>query len=409
MKTRAMVTLMFVAMLLCSTPSFAQQRLDITLEGPWAVYQEHNFPVTGGTTASVLVAIAPPVPGHNLPVFTTGDGATIGNFGIYCVAFDGTCKPNALTSLAWDGYPPPQLVGITTASGWNWADYAASAYVLIFPMPDSFSSDGMYSTSFQSSFPTPATAPVTTDSGPRSLGIVLHYAMGPQTLGLLSCSGTPSVSACNDSKINLPNTGNLQVVIRSIENPATPDNCDYHVHRAYSKMLHLLDPTLTYNAAKAYTDVPSYDKACSPCDPQQASLPTDCSARSMADPMAYPALLPDVPAALDSLVIFLKQLNVPGEQRSKVLGDLETQSTELNGKYASQSQLAKLKANLEKSRAEINKLLDHLADDAARNGDLKRDLEIAATRERAISIAGDAVIFNATSGKDCRVRTIQIN
>lgn len=171
MKFRTRYALLSLAALFLASPSFGQ-KLDVAFEGPWLFYVEPSFP-NGATTSPVLVAFAPPVAGHIVPIFSAGDGTDISTLGIFCVTFDGACKPNSTTTLNKDGYAPPLPIAVSKPSGWSWMSYASSAYVFVLPMPDSYSNDGLYPTTFQTSFPTPSSPPSTYTPTLQSIGVVL--------------------------------------------------------------------------------------------------------------------------------------------------------------------------------------------------------------------------------------------
>ena len=192
---------------------------------------------------------------------------------------------------------------------------------------------------FQSSFPNGGVNPITTESGPHSIGMVLHYNNGPSKLGLLSCANPPTAPNCTKPKISdQGNSGTLRIIVRSYEYPAKPDSCDYHVHRAYRRMLKLLDPQFdnAQNKTKGFTRVPAPDD-CSPCDPQQDAVPSECSMKAMGQAMEYDPALSGVPADLDSLVVFLNDLKLQGDSKKDVLRDLPQLQDTLHGKFPSQS------------------------------------------------------------------------
>lgn len=254
----------------------ANLRLDITLEGPWIFYVQQNLKTAAGNS-SVLIAVAPQVAGHYPPVFSAGNGGRFG-FGVNCVAFDHACipHPTSAKSLTHDGYPDPSPVPLSQPN-WNWNQLSSSAYILLLPMPDSFSADGKDVLTFQQILPT-SSSPTPRSSPPASyaIGAQLHYANGPDKLSLYSCSNPLDASSCAMSVFKAPdedNSGILRLTIRSDESSNNPDNCKHHLHAAYHAMLGLVDPNLKYNAAKAYVDVPAYDPACTPNDPQQGPSP----------------------------------------------------------------------------------------------------------------------------------------
>jgi hypothetical protein len=347
----------------------------------------------------MLVAIAPQVPGHNPLSFGAGNGAPI-PAGIYCVAFDNSCQSNAITKLDPDGYKPPSPVGVSKPAGWDWTTYVKS-YVILLPMPDSYSNNGLYPMTFQSSFPTSNGAPPpTTMSGPQSLGLMLHYVNGPQKIGLLTCTGIPSMANCSSGSVtNEDNSGTLAITIKSKEDASHPDQCDYHVHRAYHEMLKLLDPLMQSNADKAYVDVPVYN-ACSQCDPQQDSLSSTCTAPLMTVAMVSDSLEPVQPE-LQILVGLIQKLEVGTEAKKNLLLDLDKQSENLKGKFPRVSELHKLKGTLASSKNAAGKLLVSLEDKKSR-WEVGRDLQAIVKMEQDLMDSADRWTLLSISGKDCR-------
>jgi hypothetical protein len=407
MKAHLTCSMIFLALVCCTVPAFSQNRFDVALEGPWIFYQERNFKLKDGVTSStVLVAIAPTVPGHHGPVFTSGDGGTV-NEGIYCVGFDGACTPNLKTSVDWDSYNNPSPVGVQVSANWHW-DKLSKTYAFVFPLPDSYSADGQYATTFQSSFPSNVVQHPPTVANGTAIGVHLHYSKGPKSFNLLPCSGGPSVAACsNASKLDQANSGTLRISIKSHEDAVTPGSCDYHVHRAYHRMTKLIE--LNLNTKIAYTGVPDYNDTCVRCDPQQDFLPEDCASMGM----AYSAAVSDVPEDLNTLVTFLKQLSLDGKQSENILlPKLDAQATSISGKFPTLSQLVELESNLQKSGRAIHDLLVQMARDervAAANSavqsnglNLRLGLEVAQLQERTLVEAAGELKRSGTSGKDCR-------
>ena len=406
MNLRTRYTLAILMVLLFGAPSFAQSRLDVLVEGPWLFYVEPKFPTTTGTSP-MLVAIAPQVLGHYPLYFGAGNGAAIPP-GIYCMAFGGTCQPGSATKLDPDGYKQPAPVPVTKPAGWDWTTYGGSSYVLILPMPDSYSSNGLYPMTFQSSFPSMGgPPPTTTSSGPRSLGLVFHYANGPLRIGLLACTGTPSVANCNNgSMTDEDNSGTVQIKITSKEDAAHPDSCDYHVHRAYHEMLKLLDPLMQYNQDKPYVDVPSYS-ACAKCDPQQGQVPSECTVQTMAVNMASDFSEPPVQPVLESLVSLIQRMDVDAGAIRRLLMDLDKQSEKLKGKFPRVSELRSLKDTLLSSQAAASILLVDLKDKKT-NWKVGRDLQAMVKLEQELVESADRWTLLSISGKDCRAPALFI-
>ena len=406
--------LLLVAALAPFDKASANLRLDIAMEGPWIFYVQPNFKTAAGTS-TVLIAVAPRVSGHYPPTFSAGDG---GNFdvGVNCVAFDHVCipHPTSVTSLAHDGYADPSPVPLSQP-GWNWSQFAQSAYILILPMPDSFSADGKESLTFQMALPTSAAPnPSSTTPANYAIGIQLHYANGPDKLGLYSCSNAHDASSCTNPVFSADedNSGTLRLTIRSDETPANPDKCKYHLHGTYHAMLGLVDPALTNNAAKTFVDMPKYDPACTPSDPQQDPLLSAQPSMHM-NHSDYQSVLKDVPATLDTLVVYLKSLKLQGGRSEQlVLPGLEQQADHLRGKFPRSSDLSELTANLKVSEDGITRVLEQLARNSQaasdRNGhaahepDLALRLEAALLRLQALQRETAVATLSIFTGKDCR-------
>jgi hypothetical protein len=392
----------------------ANLRLDIAMEGPWILYVQPNFKTAAGAS-TVLIAVAPQVSGHYPPVFSAGDGGNYG-VGVNCVAFDHVCipHPTSATSLTHDGYADPSPVPLSQPS-WNWSQFAQSAYVLILPMPDSVSADGKDSLTFQKVLPTGSSPnPPSTSPANYAIGVQLHYANGPDKLGLYSCSNPQDASSCTTSVFGSDedNSGTLRLTIRSDEGPANPDKCKYHLHGAYHAMLGLVDTALTYNAAKAYVDLPKYDSACTPGDPQQDPfLSAQPAARMLHSD--YPFIAKDVPATLDTLVVYLKSLKLQGNSTEQLVQSrLEQQADHLRGKFAKSSDLSELTVNLKASEDRIGRLLEQLAKNSeaasdkngheAHESDLALRLEVALLRLQALEREATVATLSIFTGKDCR-------
>jgi hypothetical protein len=278
--------LLLCATLACfSEAAFAAYRFDISIEGPWILYELKQFDGTN----SMLVAIAPNIPGHNFPVFTTGDGASMPT-GIFCVAFvgtgyTGTCSTNGKAYPAPGSYPsfqplPVKVFGSTVP----WDNVSSSATALILPMPDSISSDGIDpSITLRNSFSLP-----TGTQTPSLIGVQLHYDQGPPQFNLLKC-GVPASAIPNQTNCSsLPkpiltqdNSGTLRIAVKAMEHSPADDPCDYHVRIAHHARLVFLDPTslqlgTNRNQSIAYLEHSTDSPDCRACDPQQDLIPSFC-------------------------------------------------------------------------------------------------------------------------------------
>jgi hypothetical protein len=271
--------LLIIAIYCSSGLAFGQVNSEIVLDGPWVLYTEPAFPKNAGTTVAVLIAIAPAgdntvgTKSFHLPRISNGDGYYIVNNGIYCLTFDGECAPKGKSTLVNDSYPPSTILPVPVKApaggkSWDWASRVTSGSyglptILILPMPDSFSDDGVWFMRFGPAFSPDGTG---YDKNPsaHSIGIHLHYTNGPKhNFDLLGCATTaaPTAANCNvmftGSKLHvtqLPNIGVLRVEMKA---PDVVDACDFHVRRAYPAMLNLAgDPTS--HTGIAYID-PAYD------------------------------------------------------------------------------------------------------------------------------------------------------
>ena len=99
-----------------------KNRLDVTLEGPWILYQDTQFDSDRGRV-SVLIAIAPTgavaekmakgdSDHHHLPQLSTGDGYYIPKPDIYCLTFDDTRALKGRDVLTTDHYPDTSLLTV---------------------------------------------------------------------------------------------------------------------------------------------------------------------------------------------------------------------------------------------------------------------------------------------------------
>jgi hypothetical protein len=412
-KERGYLSVLCAVIGLFPSPGRAQ-RMDVDMEGPWVFYLDSGFPDQSGSLKSVLVAIAPKVRGHYYPTFSAGTGGNVRSVGIYCVGFGaGTslpaCTPNNLNTWAWSTYMKPAPEIVKKPASFDWRTLASKAYIFIFPVPDSISSDGLYMATLQSTFPTGTTASTTTESGPRSIGIQLHYVNGPGSVALLPCTGAPSAGNCAGApSLAQQNSGTVRLHIKSIENPMAEDACEHHVHRAYHKMLMLVDPQLSVNQSRAYINEDTYDSSCSPCDPQQDLIPSDCNTM---DPATLTTA--DVPEELSRVVALMEGLNLSPKQAEQLqLPALKTQSENVSGRFPGQNELMSLKKTLLKSEEGIHDLLEVTSDSIAGKQPargaalpsvtLRVGLESAESQEEALTRLADVDMMLAISGKDCR-------
>lgn len=413
--TRSLLVCIYVlsAILCCSLPAVSQERFDIALEGPWIFYQENSFQLTDGTTTTshhALIAVAPQVPGHYPLVVSSGDGLTHSP-GIYCVGFDQACMASQENAqIITDNYPPPLFVKITKG-GYDWTSIpTASAYVLIIPLPYSWSSDGQYDYSLMSTFP--ANTRVTLTTQPSTIGALLHYSIASgsiKTFTLSTCTKQSSAFKCSPSQ-NQANSGTLRIFIKSPEDPPSQLECDHHVHRAYHYMTKLVD--LASNPQSAYLlDPQNFVEACRRCDPQLDNIPEDCSAGNH---MIMIPTTEEVLDGLESLTSQLQALQSSGDKCQYALCDLQHLKVQLASTSANQSTLLGLESSLESSENCLivvlagEKMHKDLNENACNSkvkvtqAKSKPQFESALSLEQLLMPAIGQLLNAATSGKDCR-------
>jgi hypothetical protein len=414
MKGRLFAAIILLTAICGSAPAFGQ-RLDIVLEGPWVLHEDHAFQSHTGTV-DVLIAMAPSGTDHHDPTFSTGDGFTIPWRNVYCVMFGADCalKRHA-TSLSSDGYATGLPLNVKTQGGWKWfKDRDPEAMYLILPMPDSYSNDGIDTVRFGKSFGNYGAAEQ------HSIGVVLHYdqnPLPPKSLNLYTCqSSSPAVSAddCKDTSRfpSQDNTGTLRITMRA---PEDDDTCSPHVRAAYPKMLLMLDKApltagTNTNQDKAYIDLLDYNGSANPtcvdCDPQNPDQ-SNCPGMATVEP---PAFL-NVPEALTGIVGQLSGLK-ENQQDLLYVKELQNGANSLDGHYPRLSQLRRIKSFLNSSVNGISELLAQLSAqvDSKSTADksavevksLEQTLQQAKSRERKL-IFYVQYLLSATSGKDCRV------
>jgi hypothetical protein len=431
------VTCILSAMLSFSVPAFSQGRFDIALEGPWIFYHESSFQFTDGTTTknptAALIAVAPQVPGHYDLAFSTGTGFT-NTPGVYCVGFDQACMSSLQqnTPNPNDPYPNPPFVPVPTGN-WDWTNLPVAnpplvpaAYVLIIPMPNSWSADGESPYNTAIAFPPKNTpAPSSTSFTPTAIGVVLHYDVASSlgTFELSPCTkqvSSPPVFQCpspNSTTQAQTNYGMLRISIKSPDDPPSQIACDHHVHRAYHYMEKLL-PSASSLQSAYLLDLQTYVEACRRCDPQLDSIPEDCAAGSH---MTMTSTLQDVLGGLDEVIGQLQALQ-PNDavcpDRLYELCDFEALKTGMAKKFATPQALLDLKDLLGKSqdsllRAQKNKREDgspSVSRGVVRMAEVKSKAQVEAALDLEKWLTSTAVnaLNSATNGKDCRSAEILV-
>lgn len=416
MKARLVYAVLVIGSFFSAMPSLGQKRLDVLLNGPWILYRENSYGI--GANKYVLVAIAPGNAGHSAPLFTTGDGTLINSTGFYCVAFtttatDRDCTPrdHQMDTTTNGGYPVPNLLQRNTQSGWDWSKLPMNfmgGYVLILPMPDSWSADGQYPLAFGSVFPPP---PPKSPQPTYNLGVLLHYSsVAAYTyLNLTACE--PSYSTAKGKICDVggntiissqENTGTLRITMQTHEDPTDHPECNYHDHLAYHAMMLLLDPLLSdmLDQNNAFIGLAQSNTTCEKCDPQSNNR-TGCpdvtanTHRAKLDMLA----IPEGPTRLFTSLDECKdeQKNNKGEARTESFSSSPPKLAQNPRK----SELAAFIASLNKSKNEINKRINHKKAGAC---DAALELE-----QKLIEAAEQMwVQVNGLDGIDCRASIILI-
>lgn len=417
MRTRL---LFFLCALLFGTTFAFAESLDVALEGPWIYYEDSMFIDGTGKNINVLVLMAPWVPGHGDPIFSTGHGFNF-HYGVYCVGFDDKfCAQSVVNTahLTSGPYPPLQFVHVKSQASWHWySDIKPNAWYVILPMPDSASNDGVDNMTLDHKF-----ASYTNGERAQSIGIHLHYTDGPKKLKLYEC--TPSnIDSCPNpqSRGDQDNSGTLRIAIKAPEETAEPaKHCDHHVRAAYHNMVLLLDKKplesgANTNQDKAYIDLPQengkYDAGCYICDPQN---PIPICFQMHLD---APAPLIDMNKALESIVHDLEGLKRNDGRLH--LSELRAESESLKGQFPRFSQLPRIEELLNLSINGIHALYLELSTNAdAKN---KHSSEEPGVREASLLVKLQAIeaeeaelglyvsrTRSANSGKDCRAAQMLI-
>ena len=251
MKSRLLFTAVFLMLACCATFG-AGTEMDITLEGPWILYPA-RIPTDGTGGTPVLIAAAPSANDsanntiYHTPMVSAGDGYMIPQNGLFCLTFVIVCAKDTSGKFTPDsGYFAPHLLPVTfrdPAKGWDPYQLGSSAYVLILPMPDTYSNDGMWNMQFYSDF-----FKTNTHVGLFTIGVRLHYKNGPDSLDLVNCDKFDISNCKSPVKVdpgrhtNLINTGLIRIAMKVPDSDEEDDPaCDYHVRSIYHPMLYLID------------------------------------------------------------------------------------------------------------------------------------------------------------------------
>lgn len=393
---------------LCGTASAVGTRLDITLEGPWVLYEDDTTFGDNQHPVHVIIAMSPGGTVHHAPTFSTGGDAFEITPGIHCVAFDDQCLPPSAKSLSKDGYADLLHVPVHLKPGRKWydgldpknpdpEDPGKDATYLILPMSDSYSNDGVDSMEFGMTFGSYG------NPEQHSIGTEFHYDSGPGTVNLsLSCTVnstvTPPITCPQPNHANaLTNTGTLRITMRA---PEMYEYCSFHVRDAYPKMLLLLDDTplesgQNTNQTRAYIDLPDDSgvyRSCLFCDPQQ-TIPFPCEVVRMVQLPKVDLVdaLNNIITQLNSVATQLKAPNVTSRDSADFLGikTLEYEARSLDKQFPRFAQLRRIEKELSKSMDALKTLPNNLGNKA----------ELG---EGRVASYISQYLDSATSGKDCR-------
>jgi len=425
MKVCLMIATCCVALLFSTAETYAQ-KLDITLEGPWILYEDHNL-FQGET---VLVALAPSVADQTKPhVFhhptvSSGDGYIITQNGVYCLMFSTVCGRTGPGKLTSTGYAPPVplYVKVKTPSAWNWEapNQQHSGTALILPMPDlGYSNDGIWPMRFGMQFDLSGNGYAEVGGPKHSIGVQLHYNSAPAVLDLKQCGTNPTVDNCKFpvpvDHTQLENTGTLSMVMKA---PEDADICDLHVRTVYPQMLALLDDP---NQAIAYIDPARgmnstfngvYTEPtginCLLEDPQGNGGGSNANSQAVNEIPALKLQITDIAKGLRELQ---KSKDLTADQKTFLLlsgtaDELDAEAASLNNWLPRLSQLTRIKQVLLSSSSLFDTLRTQLS--AANKikvpfEDLNRENQLVATLlafETAEKVAADGI--PTKDGKDCR-------
>jgi hypothetical protein len=371
MKTRWICATCFLAFA-CSVVSAFGQQLDILLDGPWIYQVDTQFHPGGNANMPVLIAMAPYVPGHTGPTFTTGDGLDLTNTkGVFCVelgALGCAVSTSNATDLGSATYPGLSLLSLKAklpsgGTTWPWYKYASdasragSSWYVILPIPDSASNDGVEGFKFGSTFGNYPNAPT-----PQNIGTILHYKNGKMSVNLYQCTGSSGAYGDNcttPQKIGTqPNTGTLRVSFTSPDDKA-PYNvpyCDYHIRDAYHSSILFLDETRldlggNTNQTNGYADLPpaGYDPSlCYPCDSQNPHGLGNCAYMLM--------LSPDTMDVRKQLTDVVEAIGQRKDRDELQYTELQSISEQLKGQLPQRSQLLSIQRLLHLSKQGIENL-----------------------------------------------------
>ena len=239
-----------------------EKQFDISLEGPWILYVDHDL-----ASWPVLVAIAPNSQSvgywqHQPTTVSAGDGYLLADFTeplhqplghAYCLTLDDECARKGPDTLKSSHYPDVEPLQVSMPSGhqqWiNAVKGQLHATALILPMPDSYSSDGVWPAHFAAKWdPDPKNYG---KSEQHSIGVQLHYKKGPAHFNLRLCDSF-DVTNCgplkgtNSNNTFVVNSGTIRIAMKA---PLSTNVCDPHVRRIYPQMMQIVGATANQDKA----------------------------------------------------------------------------------------------------------------------------------------------------------------
>jgi hypothetical protein len=395
---------------------------DVSLEGPWILYEDKHFAGASGITP-VLIAIAPmaatqqtPMPPsefHHWPQISTGAGYQLSYPVIYCVALDSQCAPPGQATPGSGGYPDALTLPVAFHGGgpdpsaqWDWVKNRGKNVTLILPMPDSISGDGVWPMRFGT---------VVGQHGNyemHSIGLHLHYLKGASGFDLLPCdNAAPSYLTCvyhkGDPTYHLTNTGTLRVEMKA---PDNSDNCDIHVRYAYMQAFQIVDPKYNYNNNIAVIDpaadvnngdinnpIPA-DDGCLSKDPQRHTV--TAMALNTAGTSLMVSMIPDL---LNSALKDIKMLEERHTSEDLQAADKNEQSAidaakDLDLKLPRISQLLRISNFVQSSAAALSTFV-------SRTEHLERDqMLLNQIRQTQLEIE----YLGPKQGNDCRAAVMMV-
>jgi len=396
---------------LCASDAMSQAALDIIMDGPWIYYDQATL-----NGVPVLVAMAPYVYGHTGPVFTTGYGDFTPNLKtVYCVAFDTKCAFNTGNqSLQNSVYAALALLPVKVKTLWPTIDPNANAYYFILPMPDSASNDGQESMEFGQTFGSYNSAKAV------AIGLVLHYTKATNVASEIELYDCNLDAKCTTKKsvASQINYGTLRLGFTNVEDPSDTLGCDHHIRFGHHKMMEFLgsgNGLTDLNNTYYYVDLRDkngvYNPNCYADDPQN---PANQAFSVHGDQRPV-----DVTKELGNIVLDLERIGdggcprIQNDRSESGLGceTLKKLVETLKGQTPKPSQYGEIERALRASIADISLVtLEQLETERKEKhkplnekSSAENQLETMRDAQSKEMKLDDIVIYDSTSGKDCRV------